>query len=219
LVVRGKRGAFVLEGGSGQVAHVIAELPGPYRAIDLDGDGVPELIGYQDVDDQGRPVGRLHRFRGHALATGAPTPVMPQEELREWVPLPWVSIMREEAEWASDKGDPSLPFAFAAVVIFLVCFGLRVLRKGWRGLWFPGVTSLVFMFGMAGLALVSHEWHREPWERYSWEGWYWILFFAVFFTGMLMLGWLGVRWLYRLLCWAFRLIFRRRVAAGKAASA
>jgi outer membrane protein assembly factor BamB len=63
LVVPGKHHTLVVEAGSGQVVHVIPGLRGPFRAIDLDGDSIPELIGYQPSRQRNSP-GRLHRFRG-----------------------------------------------------------------------------------------------------------------------------------------------------------
>jgi hypothetical protein len=64
-VVPGRR-ALVLEGGTGRISHVLPGLAGGFRAADLDGDGLPELVGYQAPSEggYGQPTGRLHLYRG-----------------------------------------------------------------------------------------------------------------------------------------------------------
>jgi tRNA A-37 threonylcarbamoyl transferase component Bud32/outer membrane protein assembly factor BamB len=76
LVVPGNPFTFLVEAHTGQLAHLIPGVPGPYRTIDLDGKGIPTLIGYQ----LGRPGGgggsfvppRLHLFRDTDLEAGNP---------------------------------------------------------------------------------------------------------------------------------------------------
>jgi hypothetical protein len=68
LVVPGNPLTFVVDSGTGQLLHFIAGVSGPYRTIDLDGDGIPELVGYQlgHPEDGGQKFvpPRLHLFRG-----------------------------------------------------------------------------------------------------------------------------------------------------------
>jgi hypothetical protein len=65
LVVPGRNSTWVLEASTGRVAHVIEGLAGPFRAADLNGDGLPELLGYQSARGwQAHLRGRLHWFRG-----------------------------------------------------------------------------------------------------------------------------------------------------------
>jgi outer membrane protein assembly factor BamB len=79
LVVPGRNSTWVLEASTGRVAHVIEGLEGPFLAADLDGDGLPELLGYQPArGGQAHLPGRLHRFRG------APPEVW--RRLGEWRP-------------------------------------------------------------------------------------------------------------------------------------
>jgi hypothetical protein len=164
LVVPGNPQTLVVEGGTGRVAHTISGVPGPYRAIDLDGDGIPELIGYQSLRDPG-PIGgigdlfehgRLHLFRGTDLKAGDPRPVSPQEEPVERVPLPWVRTITPEPPQPGAGAVAMIMLLFSDAtlwidiirktyatvlpvpsLLFLTYVGFRVLRKGWRGLWFP----------------------------------------------------------------------------------
>jgi hypothetical protein len=70
LVVPGNPLSFIVEAGTGQLAHVIPGVAGPYRAIDLGGHGSPALIGFQPSrsEDDGPsgvlPTRRLHLFLG-----------------------------------------------------------------------------------------------------------------------------------------------------------
>jgi tRNA A-37 threonylcarbamoyl transferase component Bud32/outer membrane protein assembly factor BamB len=210
LVVPGARYTLVLEAGSGQLAHVIPDLAGPYRAIDLDGDGAPELIGYQGGRDAPfRLHGRLHRFRGVALETGQGQPVTPREELVDRVPLLWVQKAR------SGDGSGELAFAASAALVFFTYSSWRVLRKGWRGLWLPVSAYLVITVGVGTLSVVLNP-PREPWQRYSWDGWYWVLFFGLLDTSFLLLGGLALLGLLRLLRRLFRRVFRRRAGVAGA---
>jgi outer membrane protein assembly factor BamB len=76
LVVPGNPLTFMVEVHTGQLAHLIPGVPGPYRAIDLDGKGIPTLIGYQ----LGRPGDggeslvppRVHLFRDTDPKAGNP---------------------------------------------------------------------------------------------------------------------------------------------------
>jgi outer membrane protein assembly factor BamB/tRNA A-37 threonylcarbamoyl transferase component Bud32 len=229
LVVPGYPHSLVVEGGTGQVAHAIPGVPGPYRAIDLDGDGIPELIGFQPPrDDVGGSVpGRLHFFRGTDPKAGNPRPIRPQqEEPVDWVPLPWVEIMTPETQ--PETGATFLLAGDAATrthntlarglqrillvpaLMFLAYVGLCVLRKGWGGLWVPGSGFVVSLLVLMVFFLVRTPGTYEPWKRYSWDGWYWILYFALAVAAIVAALWeLGIFCL-RL----FRPVFRRRASAG-----
>jgi hypothetical protein len=67
LVVPGDPLTFLVEVHTGELAHLIPGVPGPYRTIDLDGEGIPTLIGYELCrrgDGGGNSVPpRLHLFR------------------------------------------------------------------------------------------------------------------------------------------------------------
>jgi outer membrane protein assembly factor BamB len=77
LVVPGPLRTHVVEATTGRVVHALEGISGPFRAVDLDGDGIPELLAFRLNDrldfkeaEKGRlpplghPVGWLHRFRG-----------------------------------------------------------------------------------------------------------------------------------------------------------
>jgi outer membrane protein assembly factor BamB len=200
LVVPGTPHTLVIEGGTGRLAHLIPGVAGPYRAIDLDGDGIPELIGYQPPPRQvgrGELVpSRLHVFRGTGPERGSPKPVTAQEEPVEWVPLPWVKVRTPEME--AQRTANFLIGAFSGndiqvrdslflqarvllgpALLFLGFVGFRVLRKGWRGLWFPVSAYVLSLTYLIILFLASGHGALEPWQRYSWDGWYWILFIAL----------------------------------------
>jgi hypothetical protein len=202
LVVPGldRSPTLVVESGTGRVAHVIPGFGGPFRVIDLDGDGSPELVVFQVPGDG---PGRLQRFRGTSLEMVAGWPVTPQEEPVEWVRFPWVERI------TTTLRDVSL---IALALVFLAYVGLRVLRKGWRGLWLPVIADVVFLIVVIIEELNRYRDSFEPWQRYCWDGWYWTLFYALFLGGILTLWWLGILLVFRLLRCLFRLVFRRRAS-------
>jgi predicted Ser/Thr protein kinase len=206
LVVPFRSHTPVVQTGTGEIAHVIEGVCGPYRAIDLDGDGVPELIGYQADRQAWQGAGRLHRFRGVSEAEPA-EPIAPRKEPVEWVRFPWVNKV------ITHSGD----FVLVLLAFVLPAYaGLRVLRKGWQGLWLPAIAYLVVVLGTPVLYLADPLSWPQPWQRFTWEGWYWLLFMALAFAGALVPWWLGivaVVWVVRRL---FRLVFRRRTPAASA---
>jgi predicted Ser/Thr protein kinase len=207
LVVPGKLQSAVLEGGSGKVVHLLPALRGPFRAIDLDGDGVPELVAYQDADrGRGETAGRLRRFRGISLPMESSQPVTPQAEPVEQVPLPWVEDFRGARSFAGDEAL-QLATVVATALVFLAYVSLRVLRYGRRGLWIPAAIYLLGMLG-AGLLYRADIQRLQPWQQSSWEGWYWILFVGLFWAGFFTFWWLGIVGFVRVGRWLVRLLFR-----------
>jgi outer membrane protein assembly factor BamB len=70
VVVPANPHTLVVEASTGKVVHLIQDLFGPYQAIDLDGDGVPELVGYQFAGDDWGTAGRV----GYTAFAGSPQP-------------------------------------------------------------------------------------------------------------------------------------------------
>jgi tRNA A-37 threonylcarbamoyl transferase component Bud32 len=204
LVVPGTHETLVLAGGSGRVVHLIPRLRGPYRAIDLDGDGVLDLIGYQlPRGGWGSSPGHLHCFRGALEKAGDAEPITPREEAVEWVPLPWL----EKVRGRSDGTDHTLFLVMP--LVFLGYVGLRVLGMGWSGLWRPVLAYLGLVLGLMTLSLGNAE-KRQPWQRYEWDGWYWILVFGLLYAGIATLLGLGAVVVYRVCRRLFGLVFRVR---------
>ena len=217
LVIPGDRQTLVVEASTGHIAHVIDSVRAPYHAVDLDGDGIPELVGLQFALESFGWRRRVHRFRGFAL-DAEPEPVQRHDEAKEWVsyPLGIFVVLGYDLFLA-----PDFPAFFATTMlpltlVFLGYVGCRLLRKGWSGLWAPAIAFLVLVLGLAGLFVVMRP-QLEPWQQYSWAVWYWIFLAALFLAGGLTLMWLaivGVSRLGLLVARACRRVFRRLAAAN-----
>jgi tRNA A-37 threonylcarbamoyl transferase component Bud32/outer membrane protein assembly factor BamB len=194
LVVPGDQQTYVVEAATGRLANVIKSVRGPFRTVDLDGDGVPDLVGLQFSPATFGWRERLHRFRGIALEAAAAEPVTPREETVEWVsnPIGPFGAFRDyqrfrEPALAANLATTLAPFC----VVFLGYAGFRWLRKGPGGLIVPVLVYLVLVIGLA-ILYVNKRPELEPWQRYSWAVWGWVLFAALFLAGMLTLLWLGL---------------------------
>ncbi len=184
LVIPGDRQTLVVESSTGQIAHVIDSVRGPYHAVDLDGDGIPELVGLQFALESYGWRERVHRFRGVALDAVQPEPVQPQEEPKEWVsyPLGIFVVLGYDLFLAPDFPSYLATAMLPLTVVFLGYVGVRLLSKGWSGLWAPAIVFLILVLGLAGLFLVMRP-TLEPWQSCSWAVWYWI-----FLAGLCLAG-------------------------------
>jgi outer membrane protein assembly factor BamB/tRNA A-37 threonylcarbamoyl transferase component Bud32 len=218
LVVPAKPDSFILEAGTGKLAHIIERVPGPFRSIDLDGDGKPELIGTNEwIHSFEKP--EVHCFRGTSPATGTGSMVVPQPETIEWVPLPGIDLLQVRE---GDFGQGWLSGVKAKVVLvlrgllllpavaFLAYVGFRVVHKGWHGLWFPAGVYVMSVLAITGVVLLASRWRTlEPWERYSWDGWYWFLYVALAPPALVIpVEWLAIPLVQLPLKWAVQ-HFRR----------
>jgi outer membrane protein assembly factor BamB len=158
---------------------------------------------------------------GKVVETEAGTPVTRQEEPVEWVPLPkvrdivsdrYITFDRDRDEVGKVIGVGVLP-----ALVFFVYAGFRLIRNGYRGLWFPALLLLLASgFVILGL-IITFGGELETWQRYTWEGWYWLLGIVLVWAGIITLAWLGLvfalrllRLLRRLGQGVVRLVFRRR---------
>jgi hypothetical protein len=95
-------------------------------------------------------------------------------------------------------------------MIFLSYVGFRVLRRGWRGLWFPGIVYVALTIAIAVVYIAIHEDALEPWQHYHSDQWYLILYMNLCFAGFLVPWWLGIVGCFRLVRFLFRRVFPLR---------
>ena len=208
VVIPGDRQTLVVEASTGRLAHLIKSVRGPTAQSDLDGDGIPELIGLEYALERHGWRERLHRFRGVTLETAVAEPVTPREETVEWMSYPLGSLCCSWHGPVSRSGFAGPPGNGNAARLPGVP-RLRRVPPAVQGLARPvrGPSSILrLVLGLTCLFLVYRP-VLEPWQRWSWAVWSWILLAALFVAGVLALGWLGIVALVRLL----RLIWLVRV--------